>query len=60
MCCKNGLRVFILFFFVFNIFGFGCIFVWVMLWGEDFVNIVFGFIVGMVVCLFVVFGIVYY
>ncbi|XP_068709441.1 uncharacterized protein [Montipora foliosa] len=60
MCRKNGPRVLTPFFFVFNILGFGCTLAWVMLWGEDLVNIALGFIAGTAACLFVALGIVYH
>ena len=59
MCRRHGPKVLTPFFFVFNILAFGCTLGWVMLWGEDLVNIALGFIAGTAACLLVALGIVY-
>ncbi|XP_015758563.1 PREDICTED: uncharacterized protein LOC107337842 [Acropora digitifera] len=60
MCRRNGPKVLTPFFFVFNILAFGCTLAWVMLWGEDLVNIALGFIAGTAAFLLVALGIVYH
>jgi len=59
MCRTHGPQVLTPFFFVFNLLAFGCTLGWVMLWGEDLVDIALGFIAGTAACLFVALGIVY-
>ena len=60
MCRWNGPEVLTPFFFVFTLLGFGCMLGWVLLWGEDLINIALGLIAGTVAFLCVALGIAFY
>lgn len=60
MCRQHGPKVLTPFFFVFKLLAFGCTLGWVMLWGEDLVNIALGLIAGTAACLCVSLAIVYH
>ena len=60
MCRSYGPSVLTPFFFVFNLLAFGCMLGWVMLWGEDLINIALGLIAGTATFLCSALAIVYY
>lgn len=60
MCRRYGPKVLTPFFFVFTLLAFGCTLGWVMMWGEDLINIALGLIAGTAASLFVALAIVYH